>query len=106
MEVLEDRTVPTVFNIAAGDTQGLINAMETANANGDSSNVINLTNSTYTLQTVNNNFYGPNGLPYVGNNLTIHGNGATIERFVKAGFLTPDLRLFYVGGGGYLDQAA
>jgi hypothetical protein len=91
--------VPAVFNIAAGDTQGLIDAMATANSNGDSSNVINLTDSTYDLQTVNNNLYGPNGLPEVANNLTIHGNGATIERLSGGGLGTPDFRLFYVAGG-------
>jgi hypothetical protein len=99
LEVLEDRTVPAVFNIAAGDTQGLIIAMESANTNGDSSNVINLTNSTYSLQTVNNNNYGPNGLPVIANNLTIHGNGATIARLSGGGFGTPDFRLIYVLGG-------
>jgi hypothetical protein len=100
LEALEDRAVPAVFNVGAGDTATLIADMQTANANGDPSNVINLTNSNYIIKSANNNDYGPNGLPAVENNLTIHGNGATIERFVQAGFLTPDFRLFYVPGGG------
>ena len=73
--------------IAAGDVAGLITAMNCANINGPGTNdVINLTNSTYTLTDVNNNTGGsPNGLPKMvsastGGTLTINGNGATITR--------------------------
>jgi hypothetical protein len=35
---------------------------------------------TYTLTTVNNSWYGPNGLPPIASDITIEGNGATIIR--------------------------
>jgi hypothetical protein len=40
-------------------------------------------------------WYGPNGLPAIDNDITINGNGATIMRDPSA----PDFRLFYVSGG-------
>jgi hypothetical protein len=54
LEVLEDRTAPAVFNVGAGDVAGLIAAINTANSNGDPSNTINLTKSTYDLTAINN----------------------------------------------------
>jgi hypothetical protein len=47
----------------------------------------------YDLRTVNNNWYGPNGLPAISSSLTIDGNGATIARDSTA----PNFRLLYVG---------
>jgi len=44
---------------------------------------------------VNNFWYGPDGLPAIASNLTIQGNGATIERIGSTPF-----RLFYVSGEG------
>jgi hypothetical protein len=52
-------------------------------------------NATYDLSAVDNNWYGPNGLPPITNDITIDGNGAIIERDANA----PDFRLFYVSGG-------
>jgi hypothetical protein len=97
LEVLEDRTVPAVFNVGAGDVAALIADINTANSNGDPNNIINLTKSTYDLTAVNNNWYGPNGLPAISSNLIINGNGAVIQRDPSAA--TPDFRLFYVSGG-------
>jgi hypothetical protein len=91
---LEDRTVPTVFNVGPGDVATLIADINTANSNGQS-NIINLTQSTYDLTVINNSWYGPNGLPAISSNLTIHGNGAVIQRDSNA----PNFRLFYVSGG-------
>src|SRR5262245_48558989 len=59
VEGLEERTVPTVFNVGAGDVAGLIADINTANTNGQSSNTINLTASIYDLTAVNNFWYGP-----------------------------------------------
>ena len=42
LEVLEDRIVPTVFNVGASDVATLIKDIDKANTNGESSNVINL----------------------------------------------------------------
>src|SRR6516225_9744730 len=94
LEELEDRTVPAVFNVGAGDVATLIADINTANSNGQS-NIINLTQSTYTLTTINNFWYGPDGLPAISSNLTINGNGATIQRASFA----DNFRLFYVSGG-------
>ncbi len=95
LEFLEDRSVPTVFTVGAGDVSTLIADINTANSNGQS-NVINLTASTYNLTTVNNFWYGANGLPAISSNLTVHGNGATIQRASSG---APYFRLFYVSGG-------
>src|SRR5690242_3254386 len=54
LEMLEDRTLPTVFNVAAGDVAGLIADIDAANLAGGS-NTINLTASTYDLLAANNN---------------------------------------------------
>jgi hypothetical protein len=98
LEHLENRLAPAVFNVAADDVygpNGLVAAINTANSNGDSNNTINLKKSTYDLTTINNFWYGPNGLPAISSNLTIHGKGATIERDSAA----MPFRLFYVYGG-------
>src|SRR5262249_51085220 len=43
------------------------------------------------------NWYGPNGLPAIDNDITIQGNGSLIQRSAAPG--TPSFRLFYVSGG-------
>jgi hypothetical protein len=97
LEVLEDRTVPTVFSVGPGDVVTLIADIGGANINGQSSNTINLSPGVYDLTAIDNYWYGPNGLPPIESNLIIHGNGAVIER--DPGTKTPDFRLFYVSGG-------
>jgi hypothetical protein len=97
LEELEDRTVPATFNVDPGNVSELVADMKTANSNGQA-NVINLFNgSIYDLTKIDNYWYGPNGLPPITSNLTIHGNGATIQRDSASG--TSDFRLFYVSGG-------
>ncbi|MEO8392024.1 MAG: choice-of-anchor Q domain-containing protein, partial [Chloroflexota bacterium] len=95
------------YTVAAEDTASLINAITCANNNGAGSNdVINLaTNRTYTLTTVDNSdaSFGDNGLPVIVNaatagTLTIHGNGATIERDGSA----DAFRILEVASGGNL----
>jgi hypothetical protein len=95
LEILEDRTVPAVFNVGPGDTATLIADITTANTNGDPTNTINLSASNYNLSAINNFWYGPDGLPAISSNLTINGNGATIQR----GNGADNFRLFYVSGG-------
>ena len=86
-----------VFNIPNGDVAGLISAMTVANSNGQA-DVINLAaNGNYVLTAPDNSLNGPNGLPVVNNDatgldLTINGNGATIERSTATG--TPAFRIF------------
>jgi predicted outer membrane repeat protein len=81
------------FNISNGNITALINAINTANGNSEA-DVINLaTNGTYILTSVNYTSPSPGttgregqrGLPDISNNvmgldLTINGNGATIQR--------------------------
>lgn len=89
--------MPTIFNVGVGDVGTLVKDVLTADTNGQSSNVINLSKSTYDLTAISNYWYGPEGLPPIFSNLTIHGNGAVIQR--DPGAKTPDFRLFYVSGG-------
>lgn len=96
-----------VFNIANGDVAALIAAINAANTNSEA-DIINLaTNGTYNLTTVNNtivnpNIGGGNGLPAIinsftgaGADITINGNGATIQRNMAG-----DLRLLVISGSG------
>lgn len=90
-----------VFNIAAGDVDGLIAAIDQANSNHEA-NTINLTFSTYTLRTAVwqavDNECDAAGLPIINGNILIEGNGATIER---AGFPRgPYFRIFFVSRAG------
>ncbi|HET6878959.1 MAG TPA: hypothetical protein VFI31_02320, partial [Pirellulales bacterium] len=105
LETLERRLVLATFSVNAGDvtnigsggTGGLVWAINQANQAGGSNTIELAAGSTYNLSAADNNWYGPNGLPPITSDLTIDGNGATIERSAAAG--TPDFRLFYVSGG-------
>lgn len=92
VEQLEDRTVPS--NWLAANVTDLITYINQANYDGGS-NTITLTaptTSPYTLTA---------GLSVAANNnLTIIGNGDTIERSTASG--TPLFRLFYVAAGASL----
>ncbi|HZE17551.1 MAG TPA: hypothetical protein VE197_18640, partial [Mycobacterium sp.] len=67
--------------------------MALANSIGGSNTISLVAGCVYDVKAVNNNWYGPNGLPPVANRLTIEGHGATIVRDSAA----PSFRLFYVG---------
>lgn len=89
------------FTVANGDIAGLTTAITSANGNGQDDTIELATSGTYTLTARNN---GLNGLPQVtpdgGHKLTIHGNGATIERSSAAGI--PAFRFLYVQSGANL----
>ncbi|HTU16549.1 MAG TPA: choice-of-anchor Q domain-containing protein [Gemmataceae bacterium] len=98
LDCLEDRIVPTIINVGASDTAGLIAAINQANT--DSANgiadTIDLTSSTYTISGVDNTTNGANALPVItATNLTINGNGATINGSYLG-------RLFNLGSGSGL----
>ncbi len=76
-----------------GDPGSLVTAIDNANSGGGPSTVQLGTGCTYTLRAVDNNWYGPNGLPAIASDITIVGNGATITRAASA----PDFRFFFVG---------
>ncbi len=95
------------FTIPNDDVAALIEAINTANSNGEA-DIINLfTNGTYNLTSVNNtitnpNIAGGNGLPAIINeflganpDITINGNGATIQRSMAG-----DLRILVISGSG------
>jgi len=91
------------FNIANGDVAGLISAITVANTNGQA-DIINLAaNGTYVLNAVNysssSESEGQRGFPNILNNvsgldLTINGNGATIQRSTSG----PDFGFFSCTG--------
>src|SRR6516165_5936434 len=94
------------LSCTAGDVACLLNAITTANANGEA-NTITLAAGTYTLTAVDNTTDGANGLPSVTSafSLTIRGAGAAstrIERQTRA----PDFRLVHVAATGTLTLEA
>jgi hypothetical protein len=97
LEPLEDRCTPSVnLTVGPGDAAGLIADINQADAGGGGTITL-AAGSTYALTAIDNNWYGPNGLPPITAAITIVGNGATIER--SAAPDTPAFRLFYVSGG-------
>jgi hypothetical protein len=108
LERLEDRTALSNFN--AVTVSDLITDINAANAAGGT-NTITLTAATsspYVLTAVDNATDGPTGLPVISgggtkvaaDNLTIIGNGDTIERSTASG--TPDFRPFDVANSASL----
>jgi hypothetical protein len=98
-EQLEDRRL--LSNYSAATVSDLIADIQAANTAGGA-NTISLTaptTSPYVLTAMNN---GDNGLPVIvaDDNLTIVGNGDTIERSTASG--TPVFRLLDVASGGSL----
>jgi predicted outer membrane repeat protein len=76
----------------------LIASIEEANRNGEA-DVITLTReATYTLTEIVDNTNGANGLPSITSDITIQGEGATIERDASA----PAFRIFHVAMTGNL----
>src|SRR5262245_26860965 len=70
------------FNIADGDVAGLATAIQTANGSPGSHTINLASNGTYTLSVVaeDDGYWGGAGLPYIRGQITINGNGATIQR--------------------------
>jgi hypothetical protein len=102
LEQLEDRTVPSNFNAAT--VSDLIADINAANQAGGS-NTITLTAKAYHLTAADNTTDGATALPVISanDNLTILGNGATIQR--GTGKSTPAFRLIDVAGGASLGLA-
>jgi hypothetical protein len=100
VEGLEDRTVPA--NYSAASVPELIVAIEAANLTTEADTITLAAGKTFTLTQVNNFTHGPTGLPTIAaaEELTIVGNGATIERSTAKG--TPAFRLIDVAAGASL----
>lgn len=97
VEPLEDRAVPASFTAAT--VVDLIADMNAANQTPEADTIALVAGRTYTLTAADNNTDGANGLPVVaaGEDLTILGNGATIERKTNGG--TPAFRLLDIAAG-------
>jgi hypothetical protein len=103
LEQLEDRTLPSSYTAAS--VSDLIADITAANKYGGSNTIVLTapTTSPYVLTSPSgNNQGGSTGLPAInnGDNLTIVGNGAIIERSTASG--TQAFRLFNVASGGAL----
>jgi hypothetical protein len=106
LEALEGRTLPSTYYAAtAADLIADINA---ANRHGGTNTIVLTapTTSPYVLTAVNNTTDGATGTPVIAgpkklpDDLTIIGNGDTIERSTASG--TPAFRLFDVASGASL----
>jgi hypothetical protein len=87
------RTFTVPCSGTTGDVASLVTDIGTANSVGGSNTIVLGAGCIYTLTGVDNNWYGPNGLPVIASNLTIEGNGSTIARAASAA----KFRLLVVG---------
>src|SRR5262249_376355 len=97
-ETLENRTLLTAYTAAS--VSALAADLNRANKGGGASTITLAANTTFDLTAVNNTTNGANGLPVISiknGNLTIIGNGDTIDRSTAAG--TSAFRLFDVAKG-------
>ncbi len=103
----------TGMNVINDGQCTLIEAILSANTNQSSGNragecpagrgddIIRLEQGvTYTVSTINNTVDGPNGLPSITSQITIEGQGATIERATGQG--VANFRIFHVAASGNL----
>ena len=97
LEPLEDRTVPSSFT--ATSVSDLIADINAANLAGGSNTITLVAGKTFTLTAVDNYTDGATGPPVIAanDNLTIIGNGDTIERSTTNA--TPAFRLLDVAAG-------
>lgn len=75
-------TVTGGATLAAAESDGRVTLREAicvAN-NTPEADVVTLSAATYTLDVADNYWYGPNGLPPIGDDITIEGNGAVLRR--------------------------
>ena len=97
-EVLEVRSLLSSYTAAS--VSALVTDINAANKGGGTNTITLAANATFDLTAVNNTTNGANGLPVISiknGNLTIIGNGDTIERSAAAGM--PAFRLFDVAKG-------
>ena len=87
----------TTINVGGGNVADLIQAINDANSEVppfDGADTIVLDGSTFTLDAVDNSAFGDTGLPVISSEITIEGNGSTIERDSGA----PDFNIFTIEG--------
>ena len=73
----------------------LVTAIKTVRASGVPGTINLFSKGVYTLTQPDNWEYGPNALPQISGDITINGQGATLQRHTNA----PKFRFFYVSGG-------
>ena len=93
LQTLEDRTLPS--NVAT--TGDLVAAIQSANTVAGATTITLTANTTFDFTSANNSTDGGNAMPVVTGNVTLVGNGGTIERTGTSAF-----RLFDVAAGGSL----
>ena len=77
----------TTVEAAADGACSLVEALDAANSDqpvdacpaGNGSDVIELSNATYPVTSMNHAWFGPTGLPAVQSEITVRGNGAVID---------------------------
>ena len=100
VEPLETRRLLASFTAAS--VPELISDINAANAAGGSNTITLAAGASFNLNAVDNSANGPTGLPVIapGDDLTILGNGDTIQRSTAGS--TPAFRLFAIAAGGSL----
>ena len=91
-------TPPAVINVSC-NVADLIDAINSANANSDTTSLILDPNCTYSFTSKDNSDggQGPNGLPIVTTKIVIEGNNATLDRLSD-----PMFRYFFITNSGSL----
>ena len=90
------------FNVSAGNIYALIEAINTANSNGED-DTINLKASVYSIKDIDNDTDGPNGLPSIISNITINGEGKETTIIKRDGTNTQNrYRIFHIHKTGIL----
>jgi hypothetical protein len=93
-----DGTVCTLVDaITAANTNALVGGCD-ASASTGADTLVLAPNSVYTLTAANDITFGPTGLPVVSSEITIEGNGSTIQRDSGA----PNFRILAVNATGNL----
>src|SRR5204863_2885005 len=87
---------PTTVTVnALGPTVSMRDAINAANNTGGANTDVLQAGATYSLDTFDNYWFGPDAFPAISSDLTIQGNGATVVRVSGA----PNFRFFFVSGG-------
>jgi hypothetical protein len=95
-------TLPDALTVADANSNPALPDISTADSdcgfaavpNAPPYTIVLAAGQTYTLDTIDNYWFGPDGLPPISDTVTIEGNGATIARSGSTPF-----RFFYVSGG-------
>src|SRR5580704_5887940 len=80
VEALEFRQLLSIVPLTPATSSELIADINTANSVGGSNTITLTQGATYDFTAADNDWYGPDALPAITSNITIAGNGATIQR--------------------------